>query len=149
MRRKFVHKGRHTLLPILGDALIEVCIRADNHLVLAFKSADKRESELRIEDRITLRRGETLTVLEGSKPGSTFDPRKLSPILDLLGRTVTESIAEENGSLRIGFANNVVLNIASTTGYEAWHFQYPRPSREFLCDSDEPISLTGADGHLI
>jgi hypothetical protein len=149
MAKKLALRGRNTVLPLVGDTMVEVCISTCRLPVLVFKAADGGESELTIEDRITLSQGGNERVLDGSKPGTTFNPRELSPLLDLLGIEAIDAIATVNGQLRVEFSNNLVLSILSTTGYEAWHFKYPRPGRPVGDNLRQIVALTGAYGHLI
>ncbi len=131
--------------------MVEVRLRTSGipALTLTFQAAHGSESDLQIMDRIHLRRGDHERVLDGSKPGATFNPMELSPMLELLGSTVKDALAENEGRLRIAFSNELVLEVTSTTGYEAWHFQYPRPGRPVGGLLDHPISLHGTAGRLI
>jgi hypothetical protein len=87
--------------------------------------------------------------LEGSKPRKTFNPKELAPLLELLGCEVTDAVAMEDGQLVLAFSNQQVLDVRSSTGYEAWHFQYPRPGRPVGGKRGNSIAVTGAHGHLI
>jgi hypothetical protein len=136
------------VLPIEGGLLAEVCLAIDRLVALVFRDAAGNEAEVRVEDKIVLGRGIDERVLEGSQPGTSFDPRGLHPLLELLGCRVCEAIAQDTGELRITFADGLVLKVASTTGYEAWHFAKPRPGRP-IGDSGPHIAITGAAGRLI
>lgn len=149
MAKKLYARGRHTVLPIVGDTLIELDLGIRRLASLVFKAAEGDESELTIEDQICLRRGESERILAGSKPGVTFDPKGLSPLLELLGSQVRDAVAEKEGRLRVVFSNELVLEVTSSTGYEAWHFQYPRPGRPVSGKVDHSVSVTGAYGYLI
>jgi Family of unknown function (DUF6188) len=149
MGKKLVRRGRDTLLPVVGDTLTEISLSATSGPVLVFRAADGGESEVRIEDRITLTRGGSEQVLDGAKPGPTFDPRKLSPLLAILGEPVADAIGTTDGELRLTFANEWVLGVASTTGYEAWHFQYPRPGRPVGSKLNRIVAVTGTRRHLL
>ena len=137
------------MLPILGDTLVEVRINTCCLPALFFKAEDESEAELTFEDCITLKSGNEERLLQGSKPGITFNPKGLAPLLELLGSQVTDAMAEKNGHLRVTFSNKIVLSVRSSDGYEAWHFQYPRSGRVIGSNVDRFVSLTGADGHLV
>jgi hypothetical protein len=147
MNKKLLARGRHTVLPLVRDTLVELLLGKISTLV--FRATDGSESELRIEDTIRLSRGEHETVLDGSKPGETFNPKELGPLVELLGCEVTDALAEQTGSLRLAFSNQIVLTVTSTTGYEAWHFRNPRPGRLTRDQHAESVSLTGAAGFLV
>ena len=149
MSKKLTSRGCHTVLPIVGDTLVEVRLSISSLPALVFKAEDGSEAELTIEDRTTLRRGEQEQLLEGSKPGSSFNPKKLAPLLELLGSAVIDAVAQKEGLLRIAFSNELVLEVAPSHGYEAWHFHSPRPGRPASGDREQAIALHGAHGHLI
>jgi hypothetical protein len=114
-----------------------------------FKASDESESQLSIEDHIILSRGDNAQILEGSKPGTSFCPRELFPLLELLGSEVTGAVATKDGELRIAFSNKLVLSISPSSDGEAWHFQYPRPGRPVAGNPSQFVALTGAPGRLI
>ena len=60
-----------------------------------------------------------------------------------------DAVAEEDGKLRIGFSNELVLEIAPRGAGEAWRFLYPRPGRPVGGKVNRPVALTGAPGRLI
>ena len=147
--KKLTSRGRHTVLPIIGDTLVEIRLSVCHLPALIFKAEDDSEAEITIEDCTTLRRGDQERLLEGSKPGTSFNPKELAPLLELLGSTVTDAVAEKEGLLRIAFASKLVLEVAPSHGYEAWHFHSPCPGRPAGGDRDQAIALHGAHGHLI
>ncbi len=147
MSKKLVKRGRHTVLPITPDILVE--LQLGQMTTLVFRAGDGSESELRIEDRIVLSRGTHELVLEGSKMGESFNPRELGPLLELLGCEVEDAIAEHDGLLSIRFSNQLTLAIRSTTGYEAWHFQSPRPGRPAGGPTGKFVGLSGGPGRLL
>lgn len=149
MSKKLTSRGRHTVLPIIGDTLVEIRLSTCNPPALVFKAEDGSETELRIEDRMKLRRGDQEQLLEGTKPGSSFNPKELAPLLELLGCAVIDAVAEKEGLLRIAFSNKLVLEVVSSHSYEAWHFHSPRPGRPVGGDLNHAIILYGANGHLI
>src|ERR1041385_3421599 len=122
--RKLTRRGRHTVLPILGDTLVELRLSVCSALALVCRAPDGSEAEITIEDSICLRRGDQTRCLEGSKPGESFNPQALAPLLELLGSDVAEAVAEKEGRLRVAFSNELVLEVVPSHGYEAWHFCY-------------------------
>lgn len=145
MGKKLSGRGRHTTLPIIGDMVLE--LKLGRMTALVFKSDEDGESELLIEEPIAFIRGSHERMLTGSKPGETWNPRELAPLLELIGCTVVDALAEKEGRLRITFSDELVLEVRPETGYEAWHFHYPRAGylgREV----GEPIPLIGAVGRL-
>jgi hypothetical protein len=149
MTKKLTARGRHTVLPIVGDTLVEIRLNMRNDPALVFRAADDTEAELSIQDCICLRRGDQERILEGPKPGESFNPQELAPLLELLGSEVTDAVAEKEGRLRVAFSNKLVLEVIPSHGYEAWHFRYPRPGRPVGGNLERAIALTGAHGHLI
>jgi hypothetical protein len=150
MTKKLTHRGRHTILPIVGDILLEVSLSSRRGPVLIFLATDETQSELQIEDpRLILKRGEHEIQVDRRIAGSTFSPNEWVPLLEALGCEVSDAIAEHDGHLWIEFSNKLVLGVVSTTGYEAWHFYYPRPGRSFVGVQGQTISKHGAAGYLI
>lgn len=143
MRKALAQQGRHTVLPIVGDTVTEICIAAQRAPAIILADADRRESIIELADRFNIGRGTELHTIEINHANL------LSPLLELLGTTVTAAIAGADGRLELGFSNALHLEICSTTGYEAWHFQFPRPGRPPGGDVANHISLHGAGGHLI
>jgi hypothetical protein len=142
--RKLQARGRHTVLPIVGDMVVEIRLSVRTLPAIVFRAPDGGESEITVEDCIVLRRGNQEYVVQGPKPGTTFNPMALSPLLELLQSEVKDAVAEREGKLRIEFSNSLIMEVCSTTGYEAWHFQYPRPGRPKGADNVHHISLHGA-----
>lgn len=140
MSKKLTGRGRHTVLPIIGDTVRE--LKLGRLTALVFCSDEDGESELLIEDAVTLIRGSHERTLTGSKHGETWNPRELGPLLELIGCTVVDALAEHEGLLRITFSNELVMEVCSTTGYEAWHFHYPRPGYPGRV-AGNPIALIG------
>lgn len=145
MAKKLTCRGTRTVLPIIGDTLVELRLFSDRWPAFVFGSQDDTESEIRIEDRLALARGDCeLLVLK-----SILVPATLAPLLELVGCKVAEAIAERDGRLRLDFTNGLTLTVTPTTGFEAWHFQYPRPGCAAGGNLDRLVSVTGAFGHLI
>jgi hypothetical protein len=147
--KKLQKRGQRLILPIVGDTVSEVVLSTCRMPAVVFRDADGNESEIHFEEAITLARGDSESVLHGSRPGVTFNPCELSPLVELLGTLVTEAIASEDGSLRVTLSNEQVLSVLPSSGYEAWHFQYPRGGRPVSGDITQYLSVTGDDGRLI
>ena len=145
--KRLTKRGEHTALPISGDILSEMIFSIDSCFVLVFRG-EEEESQVTIEDEIVLLHGSAENVLTHSQPGASFDPKRLKPVLDLLGLKVSDALALKDGTLQIEFEGNFMLKVASTTGYEAWHFHLPRPGRP-ASGLGHQVSLSGAAGHLI
>ena len=145
--KRLTKRGGHTALPISGGILSEMIFSIDSCFVLIFRG-EEEESQVTIEDEIVLLHGSAEHLLPHSKPGACFDPEQLKPVLDLLGLRVSDALALKDGTLQIEFEGNFMLKVTSTTGYEAWHFQLPRPGRP-ASGSGHQVSLHGAAGHLI
>lgn len=149
MSNELTSRGRYVVLPIVGDTLIEIRLSACAPPALVFKAADHSEAEITVEESIILRHGDHTRCLDGSKPGEQFNPTELGPLLELLGSVVTEAVAGNDGFLRLAFSNKRSFEVTPTHGYEAWHFQRPRPGRAVGGTGKEVIALTGAHGRLI
>jgi hypothetical protein len=125
-----------------------VCISADRATEIVIADASGQQSSIELSGRFTIGRGKnTQTVLGFSQP-SQFDPRTMSPLLDLIGVVVMGATAFSDGRLELSFSNSVPIQTCSTTGYEAWHFQFPRAGRAPGGDGSNHISIYGADGHV-
>jgi hypothetical protein len=143
MRKALIQRGRHTVLPIVGDTVAEICIAAHRGPAIIVVDADRNESIIELSDRFTIERSAEIRMIEYNQAN------RLSPLLELVGATITAAIARAEGRLELAFSNALRLEIGSTTGYEAWHFQFPRPGRPPGGDVANHISVHGADGHLI
>jgi hypothetical protein len=143
MRKVFTQQGRHTVLPIVGDTVAEICIAAHRGPGIIIADAERHESIIELADRFSIGRGTDMQTVEHDRPNL------LAPLLELVGASVAAAIAFADGRLELTFSNALKLEIGSTTGYEAWHFQFPRPGRPPGGDVASHISLHGADGHLI
>ena len=147
--KKFTPRGRHRTLPIAGDTLSEICLGISTHATLVFRDTTGGESQLQLAEAISLHQHGKDFHLPGARPGSTFDPKQLHPLLELLGTTVVDAWAHHDGPLEIAFSNGSVLRVIPQGDYEAWHFQYPRPGRAIGGDLKGYTSLQGANGRLI
>lgn len=148
-KKRFTARGRHVTLPIVGDTLLETCFGVSRLVTLVFLDPAGGESQLQIEEAVTLHRNGVDLYLPGSRPGVTFDPKQLHPLLALLGAAVEDAWAHHDGPLEIRFSDGSALRVTPETGYAAWHFQYPRPGRHPGGSLNDFISLHGDDGRLI
>jgi hypothetical protein len=150
MPKRITARGRHRTLPLAGDIVSEVCFSTSQPVTLVFHDSVNGDSQLQIEEAITLTQSDGVDLfLPGSRPGRTFDPKQLHPLLDLLGTSIVDAWAHHDGPLEISFSNGSVLRIVPESGYEAWHFQYPRPGRSVNGNINDFISLHGSDGRLL
>jgi hypothetical protein len=148
-KKQIVQRGRHVTLPISGDTLSEICFGICTLATLVFRDSVNGESQLQLEEAVTLHQYGVDLCLTSSRPGSTFDPKRLGPLLDLLGASVVDAWARHDGLLEVTFSNGSVLRVAPTGSYEAWHFQYPRPAQPAGGKIEDHISLHGAAGRLL
>lgn len=149
MEKRLGRRGRHTVLPLVGDTLVELCFGTHRLTTLVFETTDGVQSELVLGDAVLLRRGRDERVLDSAKPGASYNPKLLFPLLELLDGRVTDAIAEENGLLRITFSDGLNVVVVPSTGYESWHYRYPRPGRPVGGSLAKPLSVIGCHGHLI
>ncbi len=143
MQKRLTLRGRHTILPIVGDTVVEIHVSAHRGPVIILADVDGRESMIELADQFTIGRGIDLRAIEHQHA------TQLSPLLELVGATVTEALASAEGRLELVFSNAMRLEVASTTGYEAWHYQYPRPGRPPSGDIANAISLHGGAERLL
>jgi hypothetical protein len=61
-------------------------------------------ASLELHDVVTLNRDYDQLVLEGARSGPSYDPRTLSPLLDLLGAQIEHVRVEPGGELVLSFA---------------------------------------------
>lgn len=152
-KKKIAQRGKHLTLPLVGDTVSEICLGISTPATLIFQDAAGGHSQLQFEEAITLHHDGADLYLLGSRPGSTFDPKQLHPLLGLLGTNVVDAWAHKAGALEISFSNGSVLRVIPETGYEAWHFQYPRPGRppgrSVGGNINDVIIIHGAEGHVI
>ncbi len=148
LAKRLISRGSDLILPIVGDVLSSVRLSLDCLPALIFQDEEKNRSELTVEDSIVLGQGDSEQILTGSKPGKTFAPSTLAPLIELLGLQIVDAVAKRNGRLIITFSDQIRLEVTSTTGYEAWHFVYPsqlhHPKQKV-----RQISLHGAYGRII
>lgn len=125
MTKHLKKRGRHLELPIIGANVAEVRIAIDRLVELIFRDSTDpdRESVLMIEEAIILSRGKATQTLEGARPGSAFAPHTLHPLVELIGCTITEAVAQEDGPIRIDLSNAMQFTVESD-GYEGWHFNF-------------------------
>lgn len=147
--KKLTPRGRHLTLPLAGDAVSEVCFGTSRLVALVLRDSAGDESLLQIEEAVTLTRHGLELYLPGSRPGPTYEPMQLGPLLGLLGATVEDAWAHHEGALEVTFSNGDVLRVVPESGGEVWHFQYPRPGRPPSGDVSRHVSLHGDHGRLI
>ncbi len=143
MRKVFTRQGRRTFLPIVGDTVIAICVSSQHGPQIIVADANHQQSIIELADQIHIGRGTDMNTIDPNQP------IQLSPLLELVRTQVTVAMAHANGRLELEFSNTMKLEVHSTTGYEAWHFQFPRPGRPLSGDVASHISIHGADGHLI
>ena len=148
MAKALTGRGRHTVLPIVGDTLVELRLEAGGRPAFVFGAAGGGESELTVEGPVRLRRGEYERPLRGARPGPGFDPRGLAPLVELLGGEVRDAVAGADGRLRVAFANGMALEVAPAGPGEGWEFRRPRPARR-AGGRGRPCFLAGAPGRLV
>lgn len=136
-------------LPIVGNMVASICVHHRRSPEIIFSNEDDQESSLILEDQINLTRGEQMIPPHAIHRGNRTDGGELSPLLTLLGSTVREAFASQDGRLTIKFSNAINLTITSTTGYEAWHFQYPRIGSQYQDNKRKMITIHGAYGKLL
>ena len=149
MKKRLDQKGQHTLLPIVGDSVVTICVSVNRDPEIVTADTNDQHSSIELSDRFTIGRGTNSQTIERHHQQSPFDGRTMSPLLELIGATVTGATAYSDGRLELSFSNSIILETASTTGYEAWHFQYPRAGRPPGGDVSNHISLHGAAGRLL
>lgn len=137
-------RGRHFELPIIENTLAEIRIAIDRSLMLIFRNGEDIESSLQIEETTVLSRGKVLVCLEGSRPGKTFAPQTLQPLVELVGCKVSDALAQKEGILRIAFSDASQILVTPSHGFEGWHFRW-----ESHGDAAGPFYLHGATGYLI
>jgi hypothetical protein len=71
--------------------------------------------EIRIGGRIRLRHGSEKEVI-----ANPADPASLCPLLSLFGLSVANAYALKDGTLKVEFKENIVLQIDPDDKYEAW-----------------------------
>lgn len=141
MTKELTYRGPHTILPIAGYEVVKLCVGLSGFPELHFKAAEEGEATLEIHDQLSLKRGVYELILRDSDPSVRINPKDLAPLLELLGSSVEDAVAEKEGRLTILFSNKLMLEVSSSHGYEAWHFYYSHGNRF--------VSLHGADGYLI
>lgn len=141
-RKKLTPLGRNTRLPVVGDTVIGICVSANHAPEVILADASGHESVVELFDRFSIGRGTEMMIVHHDRPSM------MSPLLELVGASVTEATAFADGRLELSFSNSLRIEITSTTGYEAWHFQYPRPGRPPGGDTSNHLSTSGAHGRL-
>ncbi|MEQ9071287.1 MAG: DUF6188 family protein [Gimesia chilikensis] len=138
------YSGRNLLLPLAGDTLIAFQETGLTGLVFADEEAVR--SLIEFEDELQITDVDGSRTLRGTKPGAGFWRADLERLDYLLGYRLMSAIARHDGCLTLEFETGVHLEVQSTTGYEAWHFQCPLPQTSTKL---HPISVYGDHGKLI
>lgn len=123
---KFKARGRHLEIPIIGYQLAELRLAIERLVELRFRDAEDGECSLQLEESLTVTNDQNVTIMDGSRPGRSFAPAKLTALVEHLGRTVVDALAQEDGTLRIELSSEVHFSVTSTSGYEAWHLAFRR-----------------------
>ncbi|QDT24671.1 DUF6188 family protein [Gimesia chilikensis] len=138
------YSGRNLLLPLAGDTLIAFQETGLTGLVFADEEAVR--SLIEFEDELQITDVDGSRTLRGTKPGAGFWRADLERLDYLLGYRLMSAIARHDGCLTLEFETGARLEVQSTTGYEAWHFQCPLPQTS---TKQHPISVYGDHGKLI
>ncbi|QGQ23755.1 hypothetical protein F1728_14145 [Gimesia benthica] len=138
------YSGRDLLLPLAGDTLIAFQETGLTGLVFADEEAVR--SLIEFEDELQITDIDGSRTLRGTKPGAGFWRSDLERLDYLLGYRLTSAVARNDGCLTLEFETGVRLEVQSTTGYEAWHFQCPLSQTS---TKQHPISVYGDHGKLI
>lgn len=142
--KKICYHGRDLILPLAGDTLI--AFQQTGLTGLIFEDQDSVRSLIQLEDELRVTDANGSRTLRGTKPGTGFWRADLERLDYLLGCRLKAAVARHDGCLSLEFETGERLEVESTTGYEAWHFQCPAPnttSRQSL------ISVHGDHGSLI
>ena len=67
------------------------------------------------------REGEALTLTPDEDPAEAF-----TPIRQLVGLDIIESIADDSGALRMAFEDGSLIHVPADDQYEAWNVSGPR-----------------------
>ena len=149
MTKKFIKRGMNVEIPIIGDKVTEIRLSLNKMPRLIFQDFQGEESQITFEETITLSRPNEQITMKGSKPGTSWYPQGLTPLVELLGLEIREALAYQDGALFLRFSNEWELRVNPQSGFEAWHFQYPRPGEAVGGDRGLHISLIGDHGRLI
>jgi Family of unknown function (DUF6188) len=121
-KRQLERKGRLTVLPILGHTVSETRFRQHGPPILCFRGPDRDESVLEFESaHLVLRHGSDEHGLAW-KSGQAFSPDALKPFVNLIGVTIRNAVANDQGGLCLEFSNGAELT-ATPDVWEGWHFR--------------------------
>lgn len=138
------YSGRDLLLPLAGDTLI--AFQKTGLTGLVFEDEEAMRSLIEFEDELQITDIDGSRTLRGTKPGAGFWRADLERLDYLLGCRLTSAIARHDGCLTLEFETGVRLDVQSTTGYEAWHFQCPVPG---MSQGSATVIVHGTQGALI
>ncbi|QDT88346.1 DUF6188 family protein [Gimesia chilikensis] len=138
------YSGRNLLLPLAGDTLI--AFQETGLTGMVFEDTESVRSLIQFEDELQITDLYGSRTLHGTKPGDGFWHAELERLNYLIGFRLASAVARNDGCLTLEFETGVRLEVQSTTGYEAWHFQCPLPQTS---TKQHPISVYGDHGKLI
>lgn len=138
------YSGHDLILPIADDTLI--AFQEAGLTGMVFEDTESVRSLIQFEDELQITDIDGSHTLRGTKGGAGFWRSDLERLDYLLGYRLTSAIARHDGCLALEFETGVHLEVQSTTGYEAWHFQCPLPQTS---TKQHPISVYGDHGKLI
>ncbi|WP_417386750.1 DUF6188 family protein [Gimesia sp.] len=142
--KRITSSGRNLLLPIAGDTLI--AFQETGLTGLIFEDEESVRSLIQFEDELQISDANGSRTLCGTKPGAGFWRADLNRLNYLLGFRLTSAVAQPDGCLILEFETGTRLEVQSTTGYEAWHFQCPVSQSS---TKQQLISVHGDHGRLI
>lgn len=138
------YSGRNLLLPLAGDTLI--AFQETGLTGMVFEDTESVRSLIQFEDELQITDLYGSRTLHGTKPGDGFWHAELERLNYLIGFRLASAVARNDGCLTLEFETGVRLEVQSTTGYEAWHFQCPLPQTS---TKQHPISVYGDHGKRI
>ncbi len=138
------YSGRDLLLPLAGDTLI--AFQEAGLTGMVFEDTESVRSLIQFEDKLQITDLYGSRTLRGTKPGDGFWHAELERLNYLIGFRLASAVARNDGCLTLEFETGVRLEVQSTTGYEAWHFQCPLSQTS---TKQHPISVYGDHGKLI
>lgn len=138
--------SKHIELPLVGSDLSEV--KNDRLITLVFVDDQGITAELVLEQAVTIFQSDAPPIqVLSTKPGITFNPLAIEPIMNLIGKKVKQAKAQQSGSLEVEFYDGVKFEIVPEI-YEAWHFQKPAPGTIIPYPANH-FSIHGSDGELL
>lgn len=100
---------------LAGSKVVQIRFASGGFAVrFILSSENKPLSEFAIEEAITLTRNYDPLVLTGAKPGPSYNPRELAPLLDLLKERIEQVEVRPGCQLTLTFSNGWTLAVAET-----------------------------------